>query len=126
MGYRSDVMAVFYTYDPTEYPAMKLFIDENVPEFFKDDEYMRLFSGGMPKHVQGIKFTMNGVKWYPSYPDVQRFEQAIEKFEKLSDGGDKWLWEFVRLGEEIEDVEERSCAEAESLLYVNRSIECDF
>lgn len=126
MGYRSDVMAVFYTYDPTEYPAMKLFIDEHIPEFFRDDEYMRLFSGGMPKHVQGIKFTMNGMKWYPSYPDVQRFEQAIEKFEKLSDGGDKWLWEFVRLGEEIEDVEERSCAEAESLLYVNRSIECDF
>ena len=126
MGYRSDVMAVFYTYDPTEYPAMKLFIDEHIPEFFRDDEYMRLFSGGMPKHVQGIKFTMNGMKWYPSYPDVQKFEQAIEKFEKLSDGGDKWLWEFVRLGEEIEDVEERSCAEAESLLYVNRSIECDF
>ena len=126
MGYRSDVMAVFYTYDPTEYPAMKLFIDENVPEFFRDDKYMRLFSGGMPKHVQGIKFTMNGMKWYESYSDVKGFEQAIEKFEKLSDGGDKWLWEFVRLGEEIEDVEERSCAEAESLLYVNRSIECDF
>ena len=126
MGYRSDVMAVFYTYDPTEYPAMKLFIDEHIPAFFRDDEYMRLCSGGMPKHVQGIQFTMNGMKWYPSYPDVQRFEQAIEKFEKLSDGGDKWLWEFVRLGEEIEDVEERSCAEAESLLYVNRSIECDF
>lgn len=126
MGYRSDVMAVFYTYDPNEYPAMKLFIDENVPEFFRSDEYMRLFSGGMPKQVQGIKFTMNGMKWYPSYPDVQGFEQAIEKFEKLSDGGDKWLWEFVRLGEEVEDVEEKSCAEAESLLYVNRSIECDF
>ena len=126
MGYRSDVMAVFYTYDPTEYPAMKLFIDENIPEFFRSEEYMRLFSGGMPRHVQGIKFTMNGLKWYPSYPDVQAFEEAIRKFEKLSDGGDKWLWEFVRLGEEVEDVEERSCSESESLLYVVRSIECDF
>jgi hypothetical protein len=126
MGYRSDVMAVFYTYDPNEYPAMKLFIDENIPEFFRSEEYMRLFSGGMPRHVQGIKFTMNGLKWYPSYPDVQAFEEAIRKFEKLSDGGDKWLWEFVRLGEEVEDVEERSCSESESLLYVVRSIECDF
>ena len=126
MGYRSDVMAVFYTYDPTEYPAMKLFIDEHIPEFFRTDEYMRLFSGGMPRHVQGIKFTMNGLKWYPSYPDVQAFEEAIRKFEKLSDGGDKWLWEFVRLGEEVEDVEERSCSESESLLYVVRSIECDY
>jgi len=126
MGYRSDVMAVFYTYDPSEYPAMKLFIDEHIPEFFRSDEYMRLFSGGMPRHVQGIKFTMNGMKWYPSYPEVQAFEQAIQKFEKLSDGGDKWLWEFVRLGEEVEDVEERSCSESESLLYVVRSIECDY
>ena len=126
MGYRSDVMAVFYTYDPIEYPSIKLFIDENVPEVFRSDEYMRLFSGGMPKRVQGIKFTMNGWKWYESYPEVQAFEQAIQKFEKLSDGGDKWLWEFVRLGEEVEDVEERSCAEAESLLYVVRSIECDY
>ena len=126
MGYRSDVMAVFYTYDPTEYPAMKLFIDENVPEFFRSDEYMRLFSGGMPRHVQGIKFTMNGMKWYPSYPDVQGFEEAIRKFEKLSDGGDKWMWEFVRLGEEVEDVEERCGGEAEGFLYVVRSIECDY
>ena len=126
MGYRSDVVAVFYTYDPNEFPSIKLFIDEHIPEFFRTDEYMRLFSGGMPRHVQGIKFTMNGLKWYPSYPDVQAFEEAIRKFEKLSDGGDKWLWEFVRLGEEVEDVEERSCAEAESLLYVVRSIECDY
>ena len=126
MGYRSNVMTVFYTYDPNEYPAMKLFIDENVPEFFRSDEYMRLFSGGMPKQVQGIKFTMNGMKWYPSYPDVQGFEQAIEKFEKLSDGGDKWLWEFVRLGEEVEDVEQRRSYNADPLLYLSRSIECDF
>lgn len=126
MGYRSDVMAVFYTYDPIEYPAIKLFIDEHVPEWFRGDEYMRLFSGGMPRHVQGIKFAINGVKWYSSYPDVQGFEEAIRKFEKLSDGGDKWLWEFVRLGEEVEDVEERSSAESENLLYVVRSIECDY
>jgi hypothetical protein len=66
------------------------------------------------------------MKWYPSFPEVKGFEDAISKFEKLSDGGDKWLWEFVRLGEEVEDVEERSCSESESLLYVVRSIECDY
>jgi len=129
MGYRSDVMAVFYTYDPTEYPAMKLFIDENVPEFFRGDEYVRVFGGRDNSNVNklhGIKFTMNGMKWYPSYPDVKGFEDAIDKFEKLIEGGNKWCWEFVRLGEEVEDVEERSCAEAESLLYVVRSIECDY
>jgi len=126
MGYRSDVMAVFYTYDPNEYPAMKLFIDENIPEFFRDDEYMRLFSGGMPKHVQGIKFTMNGMKWYPSYPEVKGFEQALEKFKELSAEVDsKWCCEFVRVGEEVEDIEEHQSYNAENLIYVSRTIESD-
>ena len=125
MGYRSDVVAVFYTYDPIEYPAMKLFIDENVPEVFRSDEYMYTFESNNGNNLRGVKFVMSGWKWYPSYPDIQGFEQAIEKFEKLSDGGDKWLWEFVRIGEEVEDVEEKSCAEAERLLYVVRSIESD-
>ena len=123
MGYRSDVVAVFYTQDAIEFPSIKLFIDEHIPEFFRTDEYMRTFEAN--HDLRGIKFTMNGLKWYPSYPDIQGFERAIEKFEKLSDGGDKWLWEFVRLGEEVEDVEERSCSEAHNLIYVVRSIESD-
>ena len=124
MGYRSDVMAVFYTYDPNEFPSIKLFIDENVPEWFRGDKYMTTFTGS--NNLQGIKFDLQDVKWYESYPDVQGFEQVLNKFEKLADGGDKWLWEFVRLGEEVEDVEERSCSEAHNLIYVSRSIECDF
>ena len=124
MGYRSNVMAVFYTYDPMEYPSIKLFIDEHVPEWFRGDKYMTTFTGS--NNLQGIKFDLQDVKWYESYPDVQGFEQALKKFEKLADEGSKWLWEFVRLGEEVEDVEERSCSESESLLYVVRSIECDY
>jgi hypothetical protein len=114
---------VFYTQDAIEFPSIKLFIDEHIPEFFRSEEYMSTFEGN--HDLRGIKFTMNGLKWYPAYPDIQGFERAIEKFEKLSDGGDKWLWEFVRLGEEVEDVEERSCPEAHNLLYVVRSIESD-
>ena len=123
MGYRSDVVAVFYTHDANEFPAMKLFIDENVPEWFKDEEYMRVVKGS-ELHV--IKFTVNGVKWYPSYPDIQGFERMMDKFDSLGEGGDKWAWEFVRLGEEVEDVEEKSSPESENLLYVVRNIECDY
>ena len=123
MGYRSDVMAVFYTYDPNEYPSIKLFIDENIPEWFRGDEYMSTFEKA---NLRGIKFSLQDVKWYSSYPDVHGFEQAIEKFEKLSDGGHAWLWEFVRLGEEVEDVEDRCSHKSDGLLHVVRSIECDF
>lgn len=125
MGYRSDVMAVFYTYDPIEYPAMKLFIDEHVPDVFRTDEYMRVFESNSGNNLRGIKFTMNGWKWYESYPEIQGFEQAMAKFEKLADEGSKWNWEFVRLGEEVEDVEERHSYNSENLIYVVRSIESD-
>ena len=125
MGYRSDVMAVFYTYDPSEYPSIKLFIDEHVPDVFRTDEYMRVFESNSGNNLRGIKFTMNGWKWYPSYPEIQGFEQAMAKFEKLADEGDKWNWEFVRLGEEVEDIEERHSYNSENLIYVNRSIESD-
>jgi hypothetical protein len=123
MGYRSNVMAVFYTYDPIEYPSIKLFIDENIPEWFRGDEYMSTFEKA---NLQGVKFDLQDVKWYDSYADVQGFEQALKKFEKLADEGNKWYWEFIRIGEEVEDVEERQCFNSDHLLYVSRSIECDF
>jgi hypothetical protein len=125
MGYRSDVMAVFYTYDPNEYPAIKLFIDENIPEWFRGDEYMSTFTGS--NNLHGLKFDLQDVKWYESYPDVQGFEQAMGVFEGLANKTDsQWAFEFVRLGEEVEDIEERQSQDANNLLYVSRSIECDF
>jgi len=124
MGYRSNVMAVFYTYEPNEFPAMKLFIDENIPEWFKDEEFMSTFE--RTDNLQGVKFYLTDVKWYESYSDIQGFEQALKKFEKLADEGNKWYWEFVRLGEEVEDIEERRSYQADGLLHVVRSIECGF
>ena len=127
MGYRSNVMAVFYTYDPIEFPSIKLFIDEHMPDWCKEEEHMRVFKQERNQStLQGIVFEFRDVKWYESYADVQGFEQALKKFEKLSDGGHAWLWEFMRLGEEVEDVESRSSYQSDGLLHVVRSIECDF
>jgi hypothetical protein len=128
MGYRSDVMAVFYTQDPNEFPSIKLFIDENMPEFFKGEyegnEYMSTFETA--KGLRGIKFNIPSVKWYPSYPEVKGFEQALEKFKELSAEVDsKWCCEFVRVGEEVEDIEEHQSYNAENLIYVSRTIESD-
>ena len=128
MGYRSDVVALFYTYEANELPAIKLFIDENMPEFFKGEyegnEYMSTFE--TTKGLRGIKFNIPSVKWYPSYPEVRQFEQALEKFKELSAEVDsKWCCEFVRVGEEVEDIEEYQSYNAENLLYVSRTIESD-
>jgi hypothetical protein len=124
MGYRSDVKAVFYTYEPSEFPAIKLFIDENIPDWFRGDEYMSTFEKA---NLRGVMFDMSEVKWYPSFADINGFERAMRAFEKLADESDsKWCFEFVRLGEEVEDVEERQSDGSTNLLYVSRSIECDF
>ena len=123
MGYRSDVMAVFYTYDPNEFPAIKLFIDENIPEWFRGDEYMSTFT---KTDLMGIKFHMSDVKWYPSFADIDGFERGMGVFKGLADETDsKWCFEFIRLGEEIEDNEERQSYGSNNLLYVSRTIESD-
>jgi hypothetical protein len=78
------------------------------------------------KGLRGIKFNIPSVKWYPSYPEVKGFEQALEKFKELSAEVDsKWCCEFVRVGEEVEDIEEYQSYNAENLLYVSRTIESD-
>jgi hypothetical protein len=124
MGYRSDVVAVFYTYETTQFPSIKLFIDENMPEFFKGNDHMNVFETA--KGLRGIKFNIPSVKWYPSYPEVRQFEQTLEKFKELSAEVDsKWCCEFVRVGEEIEDIEEHQSYNAENLIYVSRTIESD-
>ena len=123
MGYRSDVMAVFYTYEPNEFPAIKLFIDENIPEWFRGDEYMSKFEKA---NLIGIKFDISEVKWYESYSDVRGFEYALKKFDKLADENTRWNYEFIRLGEEVEDVETKNSYNSDNLIYVSRSIECDF
>ena len=124
MGYRSDVVAVFYTYETTQFPSIKLFIDENMPEFFKGNDHMSVFETA--KGLRGIKFNIPSVKWYPSYPEVRQFEQTLEKFKELSAEVDsKWCCEFVRVGEEVEDIEEHQSYNAENLIYVSRTIESD-
>ena len=121
-------MAVFYTYEANELPAIKLFIDENMPELFRGEiegnDYMSTFETA--KGLRGIKFNIPSVKWYPSYPEVRQFEQALGKFKELSAEVDsKWCCEFVRVGEEVEDIEEHQSYNAENLIYVSRTIESD-
>lgn len=120
MGYRSEVTAVFYVSKEEHFPVVKLWLDENFPT--KDwDEYIRWFDRGMV-------FECNDVKWYESYPDVRSFETAADKFIELcnaevSEGTPTFNYEFVRIGEDYDDVDVfREGINGEYLLGVNRSI----
>jgi hypothetical protein len=70
-----------------------------------------------------LKFTMDDVKWYPSYADVQAFETMLEEF---GDDIPGYCTEFVRIGEESDDIEQRQTGNNnEYYLQVRRSIDCN-
>ena len=125
MGYRSDVTAVFYVSNVEHFPMLKLWLSENFPmETFS--EHLRWFSRGMILEEHGIK-------WYYDYDEVKAFNEAVEKYLGLmymsAEDGDSppvFSYEFVRIGENYEDIETayegNSC---EYLLGVSRSVTMD-
>lgn len=149
MGYRSDVVAVFYTTsNPKDEKAhdrneakFKLFMEENFPaewkkpEWAADDEGLTMLESGTGTLYE---FKISGVKWYESYPEVIAFDKFWDKFVALADGEGEdeskdddqeppeWACEFVRLGENDDDVETKSSDEAEYVLSVSRTIERNY
>ena len=128
MGYRSEVTAIFYCDDMKDYPSMKLFIDENLgvgeTEWMK--EHIHEETVGERKY---IKFYWEDVKWYDSYLDVIQFNEFIEAFKELADGdGSKltWAYEFVRFGEELNDIEVTESDGANNVMSIHRYVDLNF
>ena len=133
MGYRSDVKIAFYltdgTFDhpPTEdnpilpFAALKLWFDENYPvQEAKDDWGVEIEHGN-----DYILLSYTDVKWYPDYDHVKAVESAFEKFSEVfrSDGREhRAQFEFVRIGEQDDDIERESSSYSDHRLNVERSI----
>ena len=124
MGYRSDVSAAFYvnTRFKEDWPTLKLFVDENFPEALK--ESLRLVEG---RYHVGYLFEEQHVKWYDSYPEVVAFTKFVDAYTTLADGegGPSWAYDFIRIGEDYEDIETVYSAGSDNVLSVVRSIEVD-
>ena len=126
MGYRSDVTAVFYVKEAKHFPVLKLWLDENFPmDTFH--EYVRWFDRGMI-------FEEGDTKWYDDYDEVKAFNKATDNFKDLIEDFDNspvegqpmFLYEFVRVGENYDDVETDHCgSHCEFILNVSRSINID-
>ena len=153
MGYRSDVVAIFYATDKggeehrefnkRNRVKLKLFMEENFPKYWRGtgnelDDHLTMLEthsksgGGIQVDRLIFKFKADNIKWYEGYPEVIAFEQFWEKFSDLVDteeeGNDPcdWAAEFVRLGENTEDIEEKSIGDSDWLLQVNRYIETNY
>lgn len=125
MGYRSEITAVFYTNKKDEWPLLKLFVDENFP---KDLSNCLRVECEETRGRWGFVFRVDDYKWYESYPEVQEFNEFEERFKSMGKCGVEGVWacEFVRIGEETDDIEERSSDHADYVLRVIRHIEIDF
>lgn len=127
MGYRSDLMVLIYPdvekledYQP-RYDQLKVLMGTTfkhvVDEF--GDPYMTWMDAD---HV--LKFDLPNVKWYPSYSDVKMFHEMLNAFQCEEIGG--YCTEFVRIGEESDDVAEtRSGENNQYYLNIRRSIDCN-
>jgi hypothetical protein len=122
MGYRSDVKALIYPQSGDqnllEYNKLKLLFNTTFKDVFEawgkeyfewDDDHRVLI------------FDANSIKWYDSYPEVGKFVQFLADVQGLG-----YEYEFLRLGEEDDDIEDDSTGDANGFMYVSRSIEVAF
>lgn len=124
MGYRSDLVATFYVKDAKHFPVVKLWLDENFP--------MKQLGDCVRWFDRGMVFEAQSVKWYDDYNDVKAFNAAVDKYlelvnaDRANDDTPTFLYEFVRLGENYEDiVTEYEGVDCECILGVSRSITCE-
>ena len=128
MGYRSEVCAIFYC-PKEDYPVMKLFMDENEPKdnqlFDKSNEdYYEVCDLG---DKMMVKFLFPDIKWYETYPEVIAFMEFIKAFAKIANSGSStWEYEFIRIGEEYEDIDTQESDDNDHLISVRREIEYNF
>jgi hypothetical protein len=125
MGYRSDVTAAFYVKDAKHLPILKIWLTANFP--------MDTFHNNIRWFDRGIVLTEESVKWYESYDEVVAFDEAVGKYLELVHNdlnveadAPSFAYEFVRIGEDDDDVETKYEGEdCEWLLGVHRSITCE-
>jgi hypothetical protein len=132
MGYRSDLVVLIYPDGENaedlalKYEQLKLLMATTFKEVSEEfgDPYMTWVDSD---HV--LKFDIKDVKWYPSYPDVMMFEAMLSTFKGHTDDDEDikgYCTEFVRIGEETEDVEQVHTGDNNNYyLQVRREIDCN-
>ena len=125
MGYRSDVTCVIYPVDrdtadvnivEENYSLLKTMMNtafKNVNDMFSENiEWHDIH--------KILVFKMNDAKWYDSFPDVKAFNSMLDFFK--SEDNMRFCFEFIRVGEELEDNEEVYSDGAEFILGITREI----
>ena len=124
MGYRSDVRAHVYPFrlvgDPDStvaiadgYARLKVIMNTTHKELM--EYWGENFSWNDNK--QFLDFKLDYVKWYDDYPEIKTFMSFLNEIAELD-----FEYEFLRMGEDANDVESVTSDGADGLLEVRRDI----
>ena len=127
MGYRSDVTMVMYPKRKEDFAMLKLFVAENLPDEFEAHE-----------SDSGFRYLycyIDGVKWYDSYDEVEAYNTAFNEWEQVfadpnhdptrSERAPICHYEFMRVGEEYEDVQYECSYGSDHALNLSREVYID-
>lgn len=123
MGYYSDVTIAFYTtedHDET-FPILKNWFYAHYPVA----DAMADYRASVEMTDTAIVVTYENVKWYSSYEHVVAVDTALGAFQRRFDHPNtpsQAAYDFIRVGEEVEDIEMRHSSGTGFRLNVLRDI----
>lgn len=126
MGYRSNIRCLIYPMDtstgdkPTlvdNYHALKTVLNTAYKDVL--DMWKTYWEFDDAHNV--FDFAVDDVKWYDSYPDVVAFESMLKEVEELG-----YCYEFIRVGEDNDDVECKESPHSNGYLNTRTEITCYF
>lgn len=131
MGYRSSVVCLMYgNNDIGDNTIVKEFVRSRVEAYTSETvEVGKYIRDAFNYDGWGVRFQADDWKWYESYPDIQFLEALFDEFEELVIGEDpsetSYALEFVRIGEDSDDIEERMRGAIEGRTWISRCIVVD-
>ena len=124
MGYRSDVTIVMYPKRKEDFAALKLYVGETFPDEF---EVCEADTGS-----QYLLLEVSNVKWYQGDEQVDVYTRAFSEWERTfldeadPHGEPIFHYEFMRVGEEYEDVHYEGSYGSAHALNMSRETYIDF
>ena len=121
MGYRSDVTIVMYPKRKEDFAALKLYVDENLPDQFEVHEDNNRIGG-----FRYLLLEIDSIKWYEGYEEVDVYTRAFSKWDTMFEDeyepeqGSIFHYEFVRLGEDYEDIVYDRSVDSDMILNIER------
>jgi hypothetical protein len=121
MGYLSDVTIVMYPKRKEDFAALKLYVDENLPDEFEVHED--------DNHTKGFKYLLlelDSIKWYEGYEDIDVYTCTFSEWDTLfrdeyePESGTLFHYEFVRFGEDYEDIVYDRSVDSGMILNIER------